>query len=170
MIRWLGVACLAVGAAGVGLAAARRLERRVRDVRTMMYAMESLEHALSFHMPPMSALLEAMERRWTGPAGAFFAACRRDLDKLDTCSMGDIWRDNLRRSALELEEEDRSVLEEVGDILGRYDGERQRESLAQARQRLGVCLERAAERREKLTRVYAALALAAGGMLAVVLL
>ena len=33
MIRWLGVACLAVGAAGVGLAAAGRLERREKLTR-----------------------------------------------------------------------------------------------------------------------------------------
>ena len=57
-----------------------------------------------------------------------------------------------------------------GGVLGRYDGEGQREALALTRVQLSQCLERAAEDRSRLGRVYGALGLTAGAFLVILLL
>ena len=60
--------------------------------------------------------------------------------------------------------------EELGDVLGRYDGEEQRSALARTRAELGRALEQAREESEKQGRMYRALGLTAGAMLAILLL
>ena len=60
--------------------------------------------------------------------------------------------------------------EELGDVLGRYDGEEQRAALARTRAELGRALEQAREESEKQGRMYRALGLTVGAMLAILLL
>ena len=55
-------------------------------------------------------------------------------------------------------------------MLGRYDGEEQRAALARTRAELGRALEQAREESEKQGRMYRALGLTAGAMLAILLL
>ena len=62
------------------------------------------------------------------------------------------------------------ALEELGDVLGRYDGEEQRAALARTRAELGRALEQAREESERQGRMYRALGLTAGAMLAILLL
>ena len=64
----------------------------------------------------------------------------------------------------------RSVLFLLGDTLGRYDGERQREALAAARRRLEELSARLEEDSRRRGRVYQALGLSGGAFLVILLL
>ena len=76
----------------------------------------------------------------------------------------------LAGSGLELEGEARQILESLGGILGRYDGEGQAQALSLARAQLEQCLEAATAERARMGKVYGALGLAAGAFLVIVLL
>ena len=61
-------------------------------------------------------------------------------------------------------------LEELGEVLGRYDGDGQREALAHTRAELSRALEQAREAREKQGRMYQVLGITAGAFLVILLL
>ena len=66
---------------------------------------------------------------------------------------------------------DRAIsLEELGEVLGRYDGDGQREALAHTRAELSRALEQAREAREKQGRMYQVLGITAGAFLVILLL
>ena len=71
---------------------------------------------------------------------------------------------------LRLEEEERGCLEQLGTVLGRYDGESQRQALAHALERMEGCRNQAREERKRLGKVYAMLGVAAGLFLVIFLL
>ena len=62
------------------------------------------------------------------------------------------------------------ALEELGEVLGRYDGDGQREALAHTRAELSRALEQAREAREKQGRMYQVLGITAGAFLVILLL
>lgn len=170
MIKLFGAILLAGGAAFLGFSAAAQLERRVKALRAILGALESLERELSFRLTPMPELLEALARRSQPPVNAFFARCLKGLDTLGENTLSDLWNEALEAEPMDLGAEDRQVLRELGGILGRYDGEGQREALSLARAQLGQCLTTAAEERTRLGRVYGALGLTAGALLVILLL
>ena len=68
---------------------------------------------------------------------------------------------------LRVEPEDMAVLRQVGGVLGRYDGENQRQALEEAVSRLDERRRAAADRRNRMGRVYGTLGLTAGAFLVI---
>ena len=74
------------------------------------------------------------------------------------------------RERTELTPEGQAVLLSLGDTLGRYDGERQREALAAVRRRLGELAGRLEADSRRQGRVYQVLGLSGGAFLVILLL
>ena len=97
-----------------------------------------------------------------GPTAAFFRTCRRRFAEGGQESWAESWTEALEQVALPLEEADLRLLQEAGDVLGRYDGESQRQALEGLLRGLEGQAAEAAETSRRLCRVYLALGLAAG--------
>ena len=92
------------------------------------------------------------------------------LDERGERSMAELWREALEQVPLGLDGPGRLALEELGEVLGRYDGDGQREALAHTRAELSRALEQAREAREKQGRMYQVLGITAGAFLVILLL
>ena len=143
----------------------------MESLRTLTGALEQAERELSFRLTPMPELMERLARQAGEPARFLFAHCRDHLWELGEKSFGELWREALEgESDLLLGDREREVLSGLGDVLGRYDAAGQREALQAAGAELERCLRRAEEDRDRLGRVYTALGLGSGAMLALMLL
>ena len=156
------------GMSTLGFLAAGGLGRRVRTLRALAGALELMERELSFRLPPMPELLESLAKRAPPPADRLFARCRAGLADLGERSLGELWREGLAEFPLKGDE--RLLLEGLGEVLGRYDGEGQRSALREARSALEGMLEEAQAERVRLGRVYQVTGTAAGAALAILLL
>ncbi len=170
MLRLLGAVLVVGGAGALGLLAAQKLRRRVENLRAMTGALELAERELSFRLPPIPDLFSSLERRAPAPAGACFGRCLAGMDRLGEDSLGTLWREAVEETLPDLAPEDREELAELGEVLGRYDGEGQRQALALTRARLERNLERAEADRDSRGRLCAALGLTAGAFGAILLL
>ena len=155
-----------LGGALLGFQAAAGLRKRGRAVRQMEEGLALLERELELSAPPLSRLLERGAAHSQGPARGLFQGCARGLDRLDR---EDLWR-RMVRERTELTPEGQAVLLSLGDTLGRYDGERQREALAAVRRRLGELAGRLEADSRRQGRVYQVLGLSGGAFLVILLL
>ncbi len=170
MIRLIGALLLAGGASLLGILAAAQLDRRVRSLRAMLGALELLERELSFRLTPMPALLSTLAKRSPAPVNAFFAHCLAGMGALGEKTLGDLWDEALESVPMDFQEEEKQALRELGGVLGRYDGEGQRDSLGLARAQLEQCLTAAGDERNRMGRVYRMLGLSSGAILVILLL
>lgn len=168
MLRLAGAVLLTGGGAALGLCAAARLTGRVRAIGALLEALEDLERELSFRLASMPELLSRAARA-RPPAGEFFRACLAGLEQLGEKSLEEIW-DEALPAAGDLGEHPADILRSLGGVLGRYDGERQRESISAACLALRRCLAEAEAERKRLGKVYGALGTVAGALLAILLL
>ena len=160
---------MAAGGASLGFQAAAGLRSQVRALEEMAQGLALLERELELNAPPLSRLLEQGAERSRGPAEALFRECLRGLDDLDREDFSTLWR-RLVSDCMALGSEGQAVLAPLGDTLGRYDGERQREALAAARRRLEELAARLKEDSRRRGRVYQALGLSGGAFLTILLL
>lgn len=168
-MKWLGCAFALCACGALGWSAARELKLRVEQLRAMMAALEEMERELSCRLTPMPELLAGLGERTPGAAGQFFARCAAGMEGLDG-PFSRLWDEALAESGLSLAEEDRRVLAELGGTLGRYDAASQCSAIGQVRGRLAENLVCAAERRDRLGRVYGVLGLSAGAALVILLM
>ena len=170
MIRILGAALLTVGCGGLGLSAVNRLDSRVRDLRELSAGLEILQRELGWRLSPLPKALEAASGGTHERAAQFFAYCARESRQLAGAPFRTLWSRGLERCPLRLNREDRALLEQLGPVLGRYDGESQRQAVENVLTGLSRRLVQAEDDRRRLGRVYGVLGLTAGLILTLVLI
>ena len=169
MIRLIGAALVAAGGAWLGYLAAKELRGQVRAVRQMAEGLALLERELELSAPPLIQLLERGAARSGGPARALFQGCLQGMDSLDRECFSALWR-RLVPECGGLSPEGQAVLLPLGDTLGRYGEDRQREALSAARRQLEELAARLEADSRRQGRVYQALGLSGGAFLVILLL
>lgn len=169
MTMLLGKLLLFAGCCGLGVGKALGLWQRMGCLRAFHRALGGLARELDFSLRPLPVLLDQAERTSGEPAAGFFRACREEFSRRGGESWAESWRAALSRETLPLTAEDRLLLEEAGDVLGRYDGERQRTALESLLLRLEEEVRLARDEARRMGRVYGALGVA-GGLFLVILL
>lgn len=156
MMVWLGRLLFLSGCTALGLARGMALRDRTACLSEFRRCLGQLNREMTFALRPLPDLLEGLRVR--GPAGEFFAACVEGLEE----SWAEAWQTALEETHLPLKEEDRQILWEAGEVLGRYDGESQRQALEGLAARLEENLAQARADENRLFRVYLALGITAG--------
>ena len=170
MIRFLGAVLLMAGCGGLGLSAVSRLDGRVRDLRELSAGLEILQRELGFRLAPLPEALEAAAGGTHERAGRFFAFCAQGAKQLAGVPFRTLWSRGLEQCPLRLNREDRALLEQLGPVLGRYDGDSQRQAVENVLAGLGRQQTQAEDDRRRLGRVYGVLGLTAGLFLTLVLM
>lgn len=170
MTRLLGAVLLTAGCGALGLGAVRRLDGRVRDLGELAAGTELLQRELGWRLSALSEGLELAAGEATGRVARFFRLCAQGAEHLDGRSFQQVWLEGLEECRLRLNREDAGPLEQLGSVLGRYDGDSQRQALSSAASRLERQREQAVEDRRRLGRVYEVLGLTAGLFLAILLI
>ena len=170
MMRLMGAALVVAGCGALGLRAAARLEGRVRDLGELAAGLDPLRRELGWRLSPLPDGLEAAGRALHGPAADFFAQCARRARAPDGQAFQEVWRAELDAAPLRLKPEDRALLERLGPVLGRYDGDSQRLALEEGAAGLRALQGAAADERNRLGRVYGVLGVTTGLLAAIVLL
>ena len=158
------------GGAFLGFDAHRRLRRRARVLRQLAGALEQMDRETAFRLTPMPQLMEELAAEYPPPVGTLFANCRKGMKEMGERSLAEIWRQALADTPLDLEGRAAGILDELGEVLGRFEESGLRSALARAVAELTREGELAREDGEKRGRMYQVLGLAWGGLLVILLL
>lgn len=169
MTRLLGAALVAGCGVWMGLQRTVWYTRRVETLQALLQALSLMEWELAGRETPLPELLRRLERETRGPVQRFFAACGEQLSSLGQSPFGALWEAAEAQVQLPLDREERSVLLEIGQVLGRYDQESQRQAISRSREQLAARLEQARAERERLGRL-AGIVGASAGLITVLLL
>ena len=169
MVRFIGAALVAAGGAWLGCQAAYRLRCQGRELRRMSEGLAVLEGELELNASPLPQLLARGAAHGEGPAKTLFQGCVQGMNRLDQESFSSLWR-RLVAEQTALGIEGQAVLLPLGDTLGRYEVDRQREALSAARRQLEELAARLEADSRRQGRVYQALGLSGGAFLVILLL
>lgn len=169
--RLLGALLIVLGGSLYGVAMARHLHARVRQVGELVSALHLLEGEIAFARSPLPEALAQVSRASHGQVRELFAALAAELGAAHMRPVSQVWSSLIvtwaGRTALGAEEI--SALESLGAILGRTGADDQVRALRHTSERLrGIVgrLENSVERDARL-RLY--LGVAGGVTLAILL-
>lgn len=170
MIRLVGAALLAGSGAALGFGAVRHLELRVKVLNQLSVGLAVIKREMDWRMAPLPELLALAAKETKDQVSDFFRLCSVGAGHLNGRPFRQIWNQGLESVRLPVEPADLEVVEQLGGVLGRYDGENQRRVLAEALARLDERRRHAAEQRNRLGKVYGTLGLTAGVFLVILLI
>ena len=149
MTTLAGKGLLFGGCVALGILTGLGRLRRVACLADFRRILSGLARELTFSLRPL-------------PAGECLRACRRCFLAAGGESWAESWETVLRETDLPLSDEDRGLLAEFGQVLGRYDGESQQRALQALLDRLGEQVETARQTARRLVRVDVTLGVTAG--------
>ncbi len=157
----IGVALVICGCGGIGVMTFFRLEARVKTLSAFSLLSDRLASEIGFRFTPLPELpqrIPALKRFWDAMSYQPYSS--------------EIFSEAWARAAatLDLSPVDRSLVCEIGELLGQYDAENQSRSLGVIRSQLDISLSIAREKRQKYGRLYGLLGILSGLLLAVILI
>lgn len=158
----LGKFLLLAGCTALGVERSFGLKRRTACLWELRRALEALCRELTFSLRPLGELMDQARRESREETSMLFALCQEHFQRSGGESWAESWTSALEEAPLPLKETDKRLLREAGPVLGRYDGEDQRQALTGIVSRLGDQAEEARGEERRLFRVYATLGAAAG--------
>ena len=162
MTALIGKLLLFLGCSTLGISRGVQLNQRTICLQNFRRSLEGLTRELTFSLRPLSELLEAAARESKGSVRVFFTACLAAFVQGGQESWAESWRQALEETDLPLKEEDRQMLTEAGDILGRYDAQSQLQGLRGLLSRIEEQISAAREETHRLRRVYVTVGITAG--------
>lgn len=170
MLRMIGTALLAGGSVLLGGCAVRHLSARVRELEDLIHSLHTILRELEYRLAPLPELLTQAAEQTGGQVSAFFRLCAQGAGHLNGRTFQMVWRQAMEAGQLRLEQPDLEVLEHLGGVLGRYDGESQRQALRESLDRLERNRQEAEDQSRRLGRVYRVLGLAGGAFILILMI
>lgn len=169
MLPIIGKCLILLGASALGLQIAAGLRKRISCLKDFLVALERLERELCFALLPVETLLGQMKAGSRHESLNFFSFCEARFVGRGEERLEEIWHEALRSVSLPLREEDHRLLQEIGGVLGRYDGESQSFAFQRIHGRLETQIREAGEEAARMGKVYSVLGISIGVFCALML-
>ena len=171
MLRLIGAVIVVACTGTFGVSCAMRLGLRARVLSELIAALEVMRSEICDRLTPMPDLLETLAEQTNPPVSRMFAGCLEGMKSLGNRSFYFLWKTAVEQTPeLELTRQESQTLIELGHVLGRYDVEEQRRSLNGVIRRLEGYLKHAQEEKRVQTKAHAALGVAAGFFVVIILI
>lgn len=165
MTGTVGAALLCAGSVLTGWCACGHLNGRVKELQSLIRGFEMILREMGYRLAPLPELFEQAAAQSGGHTALFFRLCAQGAEHLNGRTFQVVWQQAVEAGELRLERGDLDILEQLGSVLGRYDGDSQLCALKKAVERLELQREEAEEQSRRLGRVYRVLSVAAGALI-----
>lgn len=171
MFKIIGAAIIVVCTTAFGFGGVMRLGSRVRNLQSLIMALEVMKNEICERLTPMPELLEMLSKETDAPINRIFKSCYKQMTALGSQSFYFIWKAAIEGTdGLELTADETKTLTDMGHVLGRYDTQEQRAAFSYATRRLEGFLRYAVDEKRSQGKVQAALGVAAGIFVVIILI
>ncbi len=161
MLKLLGAIMLMGATVAIGATKVSEMTLRVHTLEGFSSAFDRICSEISYSLTPLPELFYQLSRTLPDPVNGFFSRCLELGDDLTQTGLESVWTQSLD-TLKGLDQGDRRMIAQAGCILGRYDPENQRQSLAFVAQSVDRRLAAAEEKRRNEGRSCAVVAAASG--------
>jgi stage III sporulation protein AB len=170
MQKFLGALLVTAASMMSGWAARQGLRQRLSQLRQLRLALELMQGELELHMPAVAQLFETVGNRLEGGLGAFFLGTAVQMTAVTGRPPKTAMKLQLEEQNLNLGDEEKAMLLELGGTLGRYDLEGQARTLELYKRRLDERIEAESQTFRQRSKAWMTASVCTGLMLVVLML
>jgi len=149
----------------IGNMIAKHYSRRVEELEDIKNSLNVLQAKIRFAKEPLSKIFKGISK---------ISKNKEIFDKanenMKTMLAGDSWRKAIRDSNTNLKNEDKEILSNLGNLLGKTDAEGQINQIEEIKQLLNIQIENANLDKEKNEKIYKTLGMTIGLAIVIILI
>lgn len=161
MLKLIGAIMMIGATTAIGVSKMEAMTARVQTLEGFAAAFDRINAETQFNLTPLPELFYQLACTMPQPVSSFFESCFQQGGDLTETSLYPVWCRALRE-VKSLNGDDRRVIAQAGNVLGRFDPENQRQGMSAVADSVKVRLEEAREKRKTEGKTCTTLAVAAG--------
>lgn len=151
-----------------GFSMAQSLRKRAEFLHSLVRLLTMMRNELCTSLLPVRDVMDILSRNGNGSAREFFASC---LKQLGDCDFKTAWTAAALGSRVwGMDNEECSMLAELGGVIGRYEADKQRELIDRTAEYFDRRARLADEEKRRQYKLRAALGIGSGLMLAILMI
>ena len=167
-MKAVGAVLVLVSCSAFGMSMASRLRVRAEFLYSLVRGLTILRNELCVSLLPVGEVLEMLAHKNCGPVYEFFSCC---MAEFAVRSFKDAWYSAASRGSVwGLDSEECRTLAGLGEVIGRYEAEKQSELIDRVSEYFTARAKLADEEKRRQCKLRAALGIGSGLMLTVLLL
>lgn len=167
MLKLIGAIMMIGATTAIGISKMEAMSARARTLEAFAAAFDRINAETQFNLTPLPEVFYQLARTMPQPVNEFFAKCVDLGGDLTEIALSTVWNRALREIS-SLNTEDRRIIAQAGNVLGRFDTENQKQSMAAIIDGVNKRLAEAEEKQKKEGKTCATLAVAAGFALVII--
>lgn len=169
MLKIIGAIMICSGSTAIGISAANRLSLRICVLNIWMSVLDMMHSEIKFLLTPINELMKKCRENAGEPVKTFFDECIRMGDEAPDISFCSAWSSALSRADyLQLTGQEKQILLDLGNTLGRYDANEQAVRIEHLRKVVEARAKAAENEKGRLGKLYGSLGVACGIALVIV--
>ena len=151
----------------IGIMFSKRYVNRVNELKEMKSILNMISTQIKFTYEPLPNIFKMIGKRFDSNVGKIFenAYCY-----MESISAGDAWNNALENSNTHFNKEDRDVLRNLGNMLGKVDVEGQIKEIELVDNFLDIQIEKAENEKRRNERLYKTLGVTIGMAVVIILI
>ena len=170
MLKAVGSLLLLFGCLSIGMVNVKQMDKRIKTLQSLLCAMEVMEREMSFSVPLLEDIMIISSQSTESAVRSFLSMCSYELKKGSDDPFCAIWNRAAREHLTALKENDLEHVLALGNVLGRYDSEGQRQAILRTHAVIKQMLSNAQADRNSRSKVYKTVSATAGVFLVILLL
>ena len=166
----LGLILIALASITAGLTCVRWKAARIKELRSVYSMLEIMQREFDTRLTPLGELFSIIRDKDIGAASLFSVRILEQTESIGQTDFSLIWREGVESSFPALTQQERSVLQRAGEVIGKFSADRQITELKLCHDTMRSVLEAALKDYPQGSRLAIGLSLSAGAMLVIVLM
>ena len=151
----------------IGLLISKKYSNRAEELKQIKTAISMLEAKIKFTYEPLPTIFEQISKNSTANIATIFKTANK---KIKTLSVKEAWEESIDTVNLSINQEDKNILKELGNMLGQTDVDGQVSQIEVTKSFIDMQIEKAEEERKKNEKLYKTLGITVGLAIVIVLI
>lgn len=166
--KWIGAVLIIAGCGGFGFSLAAGHRHQERSLHRLLRILDFMTSELHFHATPLPQLCANAAKLYSKAEALVFSRLGEALEARESADAPSCMEEVLKE--IQLPDQTRDILRQLGTTLGRFDLEGQLKGLEEGREFCRLHLNSLGENRDTRLRNYQTLSLCTGAALAILLI
>lgn len=159
--------CIFLSSSAIGLLISKKYEERVNQLKEFKNALNMFETKMKFTYEPIPEIFDQISKQMQTTVGRTFKLASSNMEVL---TAGDAWDIAVDTNVLSINDEDKSILKNLGKLLGKTDIDGQISQIELTSRFLDEQIEKAEKERTKSEKMYRTLGMVIGLAIVIILI
>ena len=167
IIKYVTLFMILISSSYIGILMSKKYSNRVKELKEFKNALNIFSTQIKFTYEPIPTIFLQISERLKSNVGYIF---KNAYENMETLNAGDAWERAIDNSNISLDKEDKNIIKNLSNLLGKVDLDGQLKEIELVDNFLDIQIQKAEDEKKKNEKLYKTLGITIGLVVVIILI